>query len=96
MGLFDKALHAAQTSNRPGEGALPAEWKTNRVVTLACEPENLEELKAAVDVADPGSVAAYWVYAVTCLTADYDIGMSMMKYLFADLEPFGRSFIMYP
>ena len=56
MGLFDKALHAAQTSNRPGEGALPAEWKTNRVVTLACEPENLEELKAAVDVADPGSV----------------------------------------
>ena len=92
MGLFDKALHAAQTSNRPGEGALPAEWKTNRVVTLACEPENLEELKAAVDVADPGSVAAYWVYAVTCLTADYDIGMSMMKYLFADLEPFGRSF----
>ena len=39
-----------------------------------------------------GSITGYWVYAVMALTADFEIGMSMMKYLYADLEPFGRGF----
>lgn len=86
MGLFDKA-----SENRSEKG-LRSEWTENRTVTLEKEPDTVDELKSAVDVKDPGSVAAYWVYAVTCLTADYDAGMGMMKYLFADLEPFGRGF----
>ena len=94
MGLFDKTMQGASASGAPtgAPGELLAAWKEDRVITLASEPESLEELKAAVDVSDPGSVAAYWVYAVTCMTADYEIGMSMMKYLFADIEPFGRGF----
>ncbi len=87
MGLFDK-ITQIQGSSSP----LNAGWTKDRVITLSNEPDDLSQLKAAVDVSDPGSVAAYWVYAVACLTADYDIGMSMMKYLFADLEPFGRGF----
>ena len=87
MGLFDQTMSSQQDNK-----ALSAEFAADRLITLASEPNNLEELKAAVNVADPGSVAAYFVYAVTCLTADYDIGMSMMKYLFADIEPFGRGF----
>ena len=77
MGLFDKA-----SENRSEKG-LRSEWTENRTVTLEKEPDTVDELKSAVDVKDPGSVAAYWVYAVTCLTADYDVGMGMMKYLFA-------------
>lgn len=94
MGLFDKTMQGASASGASagGPGELLVAWKADRVITLASEPESLEELKAAVDVTDPGSVAAYWVYAVTCMTADYEIGMSMMKYLFADIEPFGRGF----
>ncbi len=86
MGLFDKIKKPDVT---PG---LESGWLQNRIITLDKEPDDLEELKAAVDVRDPGSVAAYWVYSVACLSADYDIGMSMMKYLFADIEPFGRGF----
>ena len=41
---------------------------------------------------DPRSVAAYWVWSVCRLVDDYDDGMGMMKYLFADIEPFGRGF----
>ncbi|MCR5322597.1 MAG: hypothetical protein K6E85_04950 [Lachnospiraceae bacterium] len=97
MGLFDKVMSSvsdAVSSALGGQGAsLKPEWTQDRRVQLVSPPpETLDELKAAVDVTDPGSVAAYWVYAVMCLTADYDIGMSMMKYLFADLEPFGRGF----
>lgn len=97
MGLFDKVMSSvnnAVSSALGGQGStLKAEWTQDRKIQLVNPaPESLEELKAAVDVTDPGSVAAYWVYAVMCLTADYDIGMSMMKYLFADLEPFGRGF----
>ena len=62
------------------------------VFKLEKQPKTLEELKEAVDVNDPISVAAYWVYSVMRLTEDYDSGMSMMKYLFADLEPFGQGF----
>ena len=88
MGFFDKILNK-NVSNGP----LPEEWTRDRTVTLDKMPDNLEELKAAVDVTDPGSVAAYFVYAVAGLPGDYDTGMSMMKYLFADIEPFGRGFI---
>lgn len=84
---------AGGAGQQNGRVFLKPEWTKDRKIVLAMpEPESLEELKAAVDVTDPGSVAAYWVYAVFCLTADYDIGMSMMKYLFADLEPYGRGF----
>ena len=98
MGLLDKVLSSANgTVNAPYVAGSPMvlkpEWMQDRRIELKNPaPESLEELKAAVDVQDPGSVAAYWVYSVMCLTADYDIGMSMMKYLFADIEPFGRGF----
>lgn len=101
MGLLDKAMRAANTVSQAtgtaqsigGGTALLAQWKQNRKVVLADPaPESLEELKAKADIYDPGSVAAYFVYAVLCLTADYDAGMGMMKYLFADIEPFGRGF----
>ena len=95
MGLFDKAMAGgSKDASAAGQGAakvLKPEWMMDRVIEIK-DVNSLEELKAAVDVTDPGSVAAYWVYSVFCLTADYEIGMSMMKYLFADLEPFGRGF----
>ena len=72
---------------------LKAEWKQDQVFTLADPaPWDLSELRQVVDVGDPRSVAAYWVWSVCRLTDDYDGGMGMMKYLFADLEPFGRGF----
>ena len=91
MGLFDKVLSGA-SGESGAAGSLKAEWTKDREVVLSGTPESLDELKAAVDVSDPGSVAAYWLYGVMCMTADYNIGMDMMKYLFADLEPFGRGF----
>lgn len=91
MGFFDKIL-SSNCKNEANEYGLSAEWTRDRVITLEKMPESLEELKAAVDVGDPGSVAAYFTYSVMCLVADYDAGMSMMKYLFADIEPFGRGF----
>ena len=73
---------------------LKREWKKDQDFTLANPaPWNLSELKQAVDVQDPRSVAAYFVWAVTRLVDDYNGGMEMMKYLFADLEPFGRGFV---
>ncbi len=97
MGLFDKVMAGSQKSAEMGaaERGIPQlkqEWKADRKVTLSGTPENLDELKKAVDVTDPGSVAAYFVYGVMALTADYETGMSMLKYLFADIEPFGRGF----
>ena len=72
---------------------LPDEWLSDQNITLADPaPWNLYELKQVVDVHDPRSVAAYWVWAVNRLTDDYNGGMEMMKYLFADLEPFGSGF----
>ena len=72
---------------------LPEEWKEDQEYTLADPaPWNLEELKQVVDVQDPRSVAAYWVWAVNRLVSDYDDGMEMMKYLFADIEPYGPGF----
>lgn len=95
MGLFDKMMSSvndiASAVTGGGAAGLDASLKTDRRIELK-PVENLEELKAAVNVSDPGSVAAYYVYAVMALTADYDTGISMMKYLFADLEPFGRGF----
>lgn len=95
MGLFDKMMSSVNdiASAVAGGGAagLDASWMTDRRIELK-PVEDLEELKASVNVADPGSVAAYYVYAVMALTADRDTGLSMMKYLFADLEPFGRGF----
>ena len=72
---------------------LLSEWKKDQVFTLADPaPWDLSELKQVVDVTDPRSVAAYWVWSVCRLVDDYDDGMGMMKYLFADIEPFGRGF----
>ena len=72
---------------------LQEEWKQDQDFTLAeIAPWNLAELKKVVDVQDPRSVAAYWVWAVNRLVDDYDDGMAMMKYLFADIEPYGRGF----
>ena len=96
MGLFDQMMSSASNlvsavSGGAGAAGLDASWKSNRRIEIK-PVENLEELKASVNVSDPGSVAAYYVYAVMALTADKDTGMGMMKYLFADLEPFGRGF----
>lgn len=69
------------------------EWQKDQSYTLANPaPWDVEELKQVVDVTDPRSVAAYWIWAVNRLVDDYDGGMSMMKYLFADIEPYGRGF----
>lgn len=96
MGLFDQMMSSASNlvsavSGGAGAAGLDASWKSNRRIEIK-PVENLEELKASVNVSDPGSVAAYYVYAVMALTADKDTGMGMMKYLFAALEPFGRGF----
>ena len=73
---------------------LKTEWKQDQSFTLADPaPWNLEELKKVVNVRDPRSVAAYWVWAVDRLTVNYDDGIAMMKYLFADLEPYDRGFV---
>ena len=70
-------------------GELKQEWTLDQTFTLADPaPWNLEELKQVVDVQDPRSVAAYFVWAVTRLTDSYDDGMAMMKYLFADVSPY--------
>ena len=95
MGLLDSVFSASNPDavKSISEGkiySLDPQWQKEQVFTLAEKaPESLEELKQLVDVKDPRSVCAYWVYAVMVLTLDYDIGMSMMKYLYADIEPFG-------
>lgn len=72
---------------------LPAAWKRDQDIKLADPaPWNLAEFKQVVDVRDPRSVAAYWVWAVNRLVDNYDDGMGMMKHLFADIEPYGRGF----
>ena len=72
---------------------LKEEWQEDQLFTLADPaPWNLEELEKVVDVNDPRSVAAYWVWAVTRLTDNYDEGMAMMKYLFADIEVYGSGY----
>lgn len=74
------------------EGILSA-WTQNQDYSLnSPAPETLSELKQDVDVEDPASVAAYWVWAVNRLVYDYDDGMAMMKYLFADIEVFGTGY----
>ena len=74
--------------------ALDRTWMQDQDFTLADPaPWNLSELKQVVDVTDPRSVAAYWVWAVNRLVSSYEDGMEMMKYLFADIEPFGRGFV---
>ncbi len=72
---------------------LKDEWKKDQVFDMADPaPWNLEELKKVVDVQDPRSVAAYYVWAVNRLVFNYDEGMEMMKYLFADIEPYGSGY----
>lgn len=99
MGLLDSVFSASNPDavKSISEGkiySLDPQWQKEQVFILAEKaPESLEELKQLVDVKDPRSVCAYWVYAVMVLTLDYDIGMSMMKYLYADIEPFGSGFI---
>ena len=70
-------------------GELKQEWTMDQAFTLADPaPWNLEELMQVVDVQDPRSVASYFIWAVTRLTDSYDDGMAMMKYLFADINPY--------
>ena len=91
MSFLDKIIAAVKGPDKDkDEFGLNEEWKQDRTVTLQELPDTLDELKAAVDVKDPGSVAAYWLYSVMGLTVDFDSGMSMMKYLFADIEPQSR------
>ncbi len=74
-------------------GAPERDWTQDQDLTIADPaPWNLEELKQVVDVHDPRSVAAYWVWSLNRLVENYDDGMEMMKYLFADLEPYGDGF----
>ena len=71
---------------------LKREWKKDQDFTLANPaPWNLSELKQAVDVQDPRSVAAYFVWAVTRLVDDYNGGMEMMNayILLACIAAFG-------
>ena len=87
--LFSLAL----TASGAGTGDLERDWMQDQTFTLADPaPWNLAELKQVVDVHDPRSVAAYWVWAVNRLVDDYDDGMEMLKYLFADLDPYGSGY----
>jgi hypothetical protein len=92
MGLFDKVMARVNGIASGDSNTLKPEWTTDRVITLKGTPDNLAELKDEVDVTDPGSVAAYWAYSVMCLSADYDTAIEMMKYLFADIEPYAKGF----
>lgn len=72
---------------------LTDDLKKDQKFTLADPaPWNIDELKQVVNVKDPRSVAAYFVWAVTRMVDNYDDGMEMMKYLFADIEPYGSGF----
>lgn len=72
---------------------LTNDLKKDQRFTLADPaPWNLEELKQVINVKDPRSVAAYFVWAVTRMVDNYDDGMEMMKYLFADIEPYGSGY----
>ena len=74
LASFSAAL-AVDGSTPAGGGELKREWMMDQDFTLADPaPWNLEELKQAVDVQDPRSVAAYWVWAVTRLVDDYNDG----------------------
>lgn len=72
---------------------LTDDLKKDQKFTLADPaPWNLDELKQVVNIKDPRSVAAYFVWAVTRMVDNYDDGMEMMKYLFADIEPYGSGY----
>jgi len=72
---------------------LTSDLKKDQKFTLADPaPWDLDELKQVVNIKDPRSVAAYFVWAVTRLVDNYDDGMEMMKYLFADIEPYGSGY----
>ncbi len=101
MGLLDQVFSTVsntvsnavnQTTGALSSGLNTAWLGDQRMSVAEPAPESLETLRNCVDVRDPRSVAAYWLYSTMLLTADYDTGMSMLKYLFADLEPFGRGF----
>ena len=59
------------------------EWTRDQYFEL-CDPApwTYDELQEAVDVSDPRSVAAYYVWAVNRLPDDYDNAIEMMKYLY--------------
>ena len=59
------------------------EWTRDQYFEL-CDPApwTVDELQKAVDVCDPRSVAAYYVWAVNRLPDDYDNAIEMMKYLY--------------
>ena len=72
---------------------LSSSWIEDQDFRLADPaPWNIDELKQVVDVSDPRSVAAYWAWSITRMVDDYDDGIEMLRYLYADLEPFGRGF----
>ncbi len=87
----DQYGEAAQANG--GAYVLKDEWKRDQSYTLAePAPWNLAELTRVVDVRDPRSVASYWLWSVNRMTMDKSAGMNMLKYLFADLEPYGTGF----
>ncbi len=83
--VFLASFTTALATNSTELGSLNQEWQKNQEFALAePAPWNQDELKQVLDVEDPRSVAAYWVWSVTRLVDDYDDGIDMMKYLFAD------------
>lgn len=88
---------AAAEQGASGQGGeayvLKDEWKADQRYTLADPaPWTKAELARQVDVTDPRSVAAYWLWSVNRMTIDKNEGMNMLRYLFADLEPYGTGF----
>lgn len=95
MGLLDKILANSADENRRSAAAkveLEAAFACDRELIISA-PDSLTELKGAVDITDPGSVAAYWLYSVMALTVDFETGMDMLRYLYADIVPFGAGYI---
>ena len=91
----DEQAASGQSVSGQGSGpyVLKNEWKADQRYTVADPaPWTLEELMRDVDVTDPRSVAAYWLWSVNRMTMDKNEGMKMLKYLFADLEPYGTGF----
>ena len=93
MATAASALEEDTTIPKLDAAQLKDEWKKDQDYTLADPaPWNVEELKQVVDVQDPRSVAAYYLWAIVRMTDNYNDGLEMMKYLWADFEPFGRGF----
>ena len=90
IGADDAAAASGQTQE---PYTLKNEWKMDQRYVLADPaPWTLSNLVNVVDVTDPRSVVSYWLWSVNRMTIDKAESMKMLKYLFADLEPYGTGF----